>query len=450
MELLQHFSHEHLLIFNEEQSHESEKQADCSACGDLVLGPSFSCEECGFYLDKKCVEAPSQLNHPLHRKHCLDLRARPPYEDQHPFIRFRIRFPFICDACGSSGNHVSYICSTCEIIVHRSCISLPRILRHPWHFEHPISHTYFVGQDKFKSWECRICHLEDVNSKYGSYSCSDCDYIVHVNCAIEEYNWYDFDESGIIDESLEENSALQPYSFVKEIKDGENVVAIEIKHFSHQHNLILSNDIKDDKCCDGCVLSISTSYYYCSQCNFFLHKSCSELPRKKHLWDHRHHGKPLSLTSEFIFQCVICKYETSGFAYTCAICEEYLCLRCALVFDNPRCHGHEHPLSLSRVDQGWCNACGDSTKPAFRCNSCNFYWHGNCLKLQYKARHKSDVHHFTLTYHDNDYSESHYCDICEEKRNPNHWFYYCAIMTTQLIPNVCLENTHLSSSGATT
>ncbi|EOY17674.1 Cysteine/Histidine-rich C1 domain family protein, putative [Theobroma cacao] len=352
MELLQHFSHEHPLIFNERQSHESEKQADCSACGDLVSGPSFSCEECGFYLDKKCAEAPSQLNHPLHRKHCLDLQARPPYEGafffcqfcfkkcekflydcscgllfhikcalfsyniaekrigelqqiarinplistengneelkkakcfacwkpfldsvylspdcgfylnakcadlpaeinhlfhrehslilqfcdeyfddfsqhlpcnvcqvtqrkgfvyccsickfalhiecasppppiikdknhQHPFIRFRIRFPFICDACGSSGNHVSYICSTCETIIHRSCISLPRILRHPWHFEHPISHTYSVGQDKFKSWECRICHLEDVNSKYGSYSCSDYDYIVHVNCAIE-------------------------------------------------------------------------------------------------------------------------------------------------------------------------------------------------------------------------------------------------------------------------
>ncbi|XP_021295372.1 uncharacterized protein LOC110424965 [Herrania umbratica] len=597
MELLQHVSHEHPLIFNEEQSHESEKQPYCSGCGELVSGPNFSCAECGFYLDKKCAEAPFKINHPFHRTHsfellvsalkknfcdfcfkscekfvyrcsycdidlhikcalflsniaekrigelqqiahmistengneklkkatcfacwkplldfaylaldcgihlhvkCADLPVEinhpfhgehplilqlctgncnnlpcnvcqrtqstgfvycclvckfalhiecaspqpPSIEDknhEHPFIRFQRRVPFICDACGCSGNHVSYICSTCDIMVHRSCISLPRTLKHPMHFEHPIFHTYFLGQDEFKSWECRICHLEDVNSKHGSYCCSDCNYIVHVNCAIEDYNWYEFDESGIIDESLEENSALLPYSIIKEIKDGENVEATEIKHFSHQHNLILSNDSKDDKCCDGCVLSIFTSYYYCSQCNFFLHKSCAELPMKKHFWFEMH-SKPLSLTSKFIFQCAICECETSGFAYTCTKCKDYCCLRCAFISNSPMCQGHEHVLPFHQHYRGLCNGCGDFTEFAYRCKRCDFSLDQKCITLPLKVRHKSDVHYFTLTYHDgNGYSESHYCDICEEERNPNHWFYYCEICDNSAHPTCILE-----------
>ncbi|XP_017984462.1 PREDICTED: uncharacterized protein LOC108663694 [Theobroma cacao] len=595
MELLQHFSHEHPLIFNEEQGHESEEQAYCSGCGELVSGPSFSCVECGFYLDKKCAEAPSQLNHPFHHNHSLNLLASSPYDaslsvicdfcdeicdrfvyhcsceldlhikcalfsyniaekrigeiqqistmdpliskengdeelegaecfacwkplldsvylspdcgfylhakcldpcavnhlplhehplilqfnsellyckicqetqrrgfvyccsickfalhiecgspppiiedksHQHPFVLFCRRVSFICDACGTEGNYVSYICSTCGVIVHRKCISLPRTLKHPRHFEHPISHTYFLGQDKFKLSECRICHIEDVNSKHGSYSCLDCDYIVHVNCAIEDYKWYKFDE---LDENVEENSELQPYAVVEETKDGENVIAIEIKHFSHQHNLIFSNEIKDDKCCDGCVLSISTSYYYCSLCNFFLHKSCAELPRKKHLWFHDH-PKLHPLTSGYIFRCVICECETSGFAYTCAKCKDYFCLRCAVFSDSHKCQGHEHVLPFYEDYQGLCNACGESTTCAYRCKKCDFSLHDTCIKLPLKAQHKSDVHHFTLTYHDgNNYSESHYCDICEEERNPNHWFYYCAKCDNSAHPNCLLE-----------
>ncbi|XP_017984459.1 PREDICTED: uncharacterized protein LOC18585794 [Theobroma cacao] len=604
MKLLHQFSHQHPLIFNEEQSHESEKQAYCSACGELLSGPSFSCVECGFYLDMRCAEAPSQLNHPFHRNHSLDLLTSSPYktgsctchfcnkkcekfvydcsctlnlhikcalfsynmaekrigelqqiaridplictengneelkrakcfacwkplldsaylsldcgfylhvectdlpveinhffhhehplilrfcgeyfdnirqrlpcnicnitprkgifyccsickfalhiecasptppiiEDknhQHPFTRLRRRVPFVCDACGSSGNHVSYICSICDIMVHRSCISLPHILKHPGHFEHPISHTYFLGQDKFKLWECRICNLEDVNSNYGSYYCSDCEYVVHVICAIEEYNWYDFDESGIIDESLEEISALQPYSIIKEIKDGENVVAIEIKHFSHPHNLVLNNDVKDDKCCDACVLPISTSYHYCSQCNFFLHKSCAELPRKKHLSLHSH-TKPHQLTSNRIFRCALCWNETNGFAYTCAECNICYCLRCASISDSLKYEGHEHLLSYQKYE-GLCNACGQSLNYAFRCKRCNFSLGEGCLKLPLKARHKSDVHHFTLTHHDNDYPKSHYCDICEEERNPNYWFYHCGICDNSAHPKCVLE-----------
>ncbi|XP_022746847.1 uncharacterized protein LOC111296685 [Durio zibethinus] len=648
---LQHFSHKHPLVFVEERSHESDK-VYCSGCGELVIGPSFSCTECGFYLDKQCAEAPREMNHPFHRNHSLNLLVSAPYKDgaficdfcdkmgerfvyhcscgldfhikcalfsyniaekriaefqhipridplistenqiktlkkakcfacwkpllepvyfspdcgfylhakcadlsaevnhllhhqhplilqfnsqrlscnlcqeiqsrglvyccslcmfilhiecaaiptqinnpfhrkhplilqfkhdgdlpcqicqetkhkqilycclvckfalhiecaspppviedknhPHPFILFWRHFSFICDACGMPGNHVSYICSTCGLLVHNKCISLPRTLKHPMHPEHPISHTYFLGQYEVESWECRICHLEDVNSKHGGYYCSDCNYISHVNCAIEDYNWYEIDESER-DENLEENSALLlPYSIVKETKDGENVVAAEIKHFTHEHNLVLSNDIKDDKCCDGCVLTIFTSYYYCPQCDFCLHKGCAELPRKKHLWFDPH-PKLHPLTLGGIFRCDLCDYETSGFAYTCDKCDSSFCIKCAPVSDVARCEGHKHPLFFYGKYEGLCNACGDSINNAHRCKSCNFNLDDICLTLPLIAQHKYDEHPLKLTYHDNNnYSECDYCDICEEERNPSHWFYHCAICNNSAHPKCVL------------
>ncbi|XVF83500.1 hypothetical protein PTKIN_Ptkin16aG0493400 [Pterospermum kingtungense] len=352
---LNHFSHEHPLVFFEEQRNENEK-VYCSGCGERLSGPTFSCVECRFHLHKQCAEAPSQMNHPFHLNHSLSLLKSHPYK-------------------------------------------------------------------------------EDVNSKHGGYYCSVCNYVAHVNCAIQDYKWYMFEEN------VEDTSALIPYSIIKETKEGENMVATEIKHFSHDHNLVLSNDTSDDKYCDGCVLSIFTCYYGCSECGFFLHKSCAELPRKMHLCFHVH-PKLRSLTVDRIFQCCFCKYESNGFAYTCHICDGHYCLRCALVSDNPKCEGHEHRLPWHKY-KALCNACGGSLERPFRCKSCNFALHLSCLALPLTARHKSDEHPYKLTYHDNkNYPESNYCDICEEERNPTHWFYTVQFATLQLIQNVLLEKCH--------
>ncbi|EOY18284.1 Uncharacterized protein TCM_042880 [Theobroma cacao] len=76
---IQHFSHNHPLVYNEEPSHESNKKAHCYGCGEVVSGTSFSCADCGFYLDKKCAETPSEMKHPFHRNHSLKLLASKPY-----------------------------------------------------------------------------------------------------------------------------------------------------------------------------------------------------------------------------------------------------------------------------------------------------------------------------------------------------------------------------------
>ncbi|OMO53324.1 C1-like protein [Corchorus olitorius] len=76
---LQHFSHTHPLVFNEEPINEDEK-AKCSGCGEVMLGPSFSCIACRFYLHQKCAEASSELAHPFHHNHNLNLLNNNPYK----------------------------------------------------------------------------------------------------------------------------------------------------------------------------------------------------------------------------------------------------------------------------------------------------------------------------------------------------------------------------------
>ncbi|XVF82023.1 hypothetical protein PTKIN_Ptkin16aG0009500 [Pterospermum kingtungense] len=329
------------------------KEAKCFVCWKPLLDSAYLSPDFGFYLHKKCIELPLEIHHPSHRPHSLFLQvindvpylpcemcreiqpwglvyacsicefvlhiecvslSLPTFEDtsshEHQFTRLWLRqSSFTCDACGSSGDSVSYICSTCSLIVHKKCISLPRIVKSLWH-HHPMFHKYFVADNEAGTLECAICH-EEVNKECESYYCSDCKFILHVNCALRNSLWYNKIESkDDYEKALVVDTGDSPFVV---IKDGENVMNTEIKHFSHQHNLVSSEVVKN-------------------------------------------------------------------------------------------------------VD---------------RCRGCDFNVHMECTYLPQIARHKCDEHVLTLTYHDdNDYSKHHYCDICEEKRNTNIWFYHCAICDT--------------------
>ena len=71
MDDLQHFCHDkHPLVYNKDH-----RRGDpCYGCGEAVYGPSYSCEECRYYVHhKSCAELPLGLHHPLHPKHPLIL-----------------------------------------------------------------------------------------------------------------------------------------------------------------------------------------------------------------------------------------------------------------------------------------------------------------------------------------------------------------------------------------
>ncbi|KAL7204822.1 hypothetical protein ACSBR2_017853 [Camellia fascicularis] len=78
---------------------------------------------------------------------------------------------------------------------------------------------------------------------------------------------------------------------------------MELEHFSHDHPLILKIKHMDDDdgvvkiscyACEQLIIS-GQSYYGCNRCWFFLHKSCTELPKKIVHPSHLEH--PLTLFS---------------------------------------------------------------------------------------------------------------------------------------------------------
>ncbi|XVF37804.1 hypothetical protein REPUB_Repub20aG0042400 [Reevesia pubescens] len=461
---LEHVALEDPLLSTE---NDGEDLSKCFCCWEPLANYTYFSLDSGFNLHKKCAELPLKMNHIRHRKHpfvlqfnserlsckicqetrrrglvyccttckfvvhieCLSLQQAPIVEDkshQHQFTLFKRPGSFICDACGTEGLYVAYICCTCNIMVHKSCISLSRIIKSKWHEDHHIFHTYFLEDEDFKSWDCIICHNE-VNIEHGSYCCSDCKIIFHVNCVTEDKDSYVMVNE---DEESGEGLELFPESITCVFERNDVGEATKIKHFKHAHNLSLSDKITDyDKCCDGCMLPISDSFYYCPQCDFFLHKACAELRQMKHVW-HHDCQQPLVLTSDQVFSCRICDCWSNAFAYTCNECEGKTCLQCviALTPGAQTCPKHEHPFLLYLQNKGQCSACGEYTEAAFRCvdTSCNFVLDLECFSIPTRARHKCDEHILALTDHDNSsYSESHYCDICEERRDPNHWFYYC-------------------------
>ncbi|KAE8654402.1 hypothetical protein F3Y22_tig00117048pilonHSYRG00194 [Hibiscus syriacus] len=166
------------------------------------------------------------------------------------------------------------------------------------------------------------------------------------------------------------------------------MVATEIKHEYHDHNLRLtfSGEIKDDSQCDGCMRPISIPFYSCDQCMFSLHKACAELPREKR---HPFHKHVLTLTNTAFFPedgysiCYGCFNFYHGFSY--------------------RCYNED----------------------------CKFYssWdirYIRCVALRLTTWYKYDRDPLTLTYSDDSSPSQHYCDLCENERNPDDWFYSCA------------------------
>ncbi|KAG4209993.1 hypothetical protein ERO13_A02G016902v2 [Gossypium hirsutum] len=391
-----HREHPLVLQFNSEQ-------LSCKTClEEGLIGFVYGCSPCKFAVHIECV-FPSPI---------IEDKSHP-----HPFTLFPRRLPFICDACGAEGNYAAYICCTCNIIVHKKCISLPCIIISKWH-DHRIYHKYFLPRD-FRNSVCDICH-DEVNPELGCYCCSHCNITFHVRCVTEDKYSYSIPSREDEDEISNESSIT-----VLEWNDAKK--ATKIKHFKHMHNLMLSDSVGGyENSCDGCMLPISDPFYYCSQCDFFLYKACAESLTMKRVWHHEHCKQPLILISDKVFSCEICLNRSNGFAYECSECTSRTCLRCviALTPGARTCLKHKHPLRFYRRYKGKCNACSHFSWGAFCCKDCNFVLDLECFSLPIMAQHKCDQHLLSLTdpddNDDNSYSENHYCDICEESRDPNH------------------------------
>jgi len=331
--------------------------------------------------------------------------------------------------------YVPILLHACSLMVHRKCAALPLIVKHISH-QHALKHIGFSQLNQSYLRVCRLC-VKKVDTD-NVYYCSKCNFVAHLDCATREGYTEEIkkEDSKVLDESINDSLAYA----VKKITMGEDKIEIaqEIKHFSHQHDLKLIDElfINNEKC-NGCMHPIFPPFYTCAQWIFFLHKSCVELPRKK---QHPLHSHLLTLLAKapYIrgsFGCNVCGRECAGFTYHCDICNFDADVQCSLILDIFTHDGHDHPLILSRAPYHEKCSCCDRVGNVFRCADCEFILDVRCATHPLTVRYQFFDQPFKLCYNtEYDYDGEYYCDICEEERNPKHWFYYCADLSVYAHP----------------
>ncbi|KAE8658776.1 hypothetical protein F3Y22_tig00116970pilonHSYRG00275 [Hibiscus syriacus] len=189
------------------------------------------------------------------------------------------------------------------------------------------------------------------------------DFFIAVHrCAMER--WYEIIEAKDLDEKRDDDLAyINLITLVIQKNEGGEMK--KIKHFSHAHDLILSDNFMDgDKTCDGCMLLISTSFYYCSSfCDFYLHKTCAE-----------------SLTQEEV-ALVSC---TSTRTHPC--CRLHFQMQILRIGYRIKHPGHVHSLFFLLEVNGNCKACGEFRENLYRCRRCDFNMAGSCTSLPLTVR----------------------------------------------------------------
>ncbi|KAF5933816.1 hypothetical protein HYC85_029987 [Camellia sinensis] len=247
------------------------------------------------------------------------------------------------------------MCSTCDFWIHEDCALLPTTFKYRGHV-HPLTLCYSSLYDA----SCRICQ-EGFRNYQWSYQCRGCQYHAHANCAtktkeietvagVEELDMTNLFHLPMPDESInlfnqfvEQLNVLTVNlinQFVEQLdlEHASNKIEAKLYNSIHSHPLILfdvdsednlcsmsklsihNDEQKNEKICDACVQPIPVPFYGCShsQCDFFMHKCCVELPIEI---QHPCHPHPLSLDNRSSyfgwFTCRGCGKQCNGFTFQC-------------------------------------------------------------------------------------------------------------------------------------
>lgn len=210
---------------------------------------------------------------------------------------------------------------------------------------------------------------------------------------------------------------------------------MEIQHFSHmEHPLVFIEGVEENEeiVCTGCDEPISDAAYKCSECSFFLHKSCTELQREIQHPVHPNH--PLVLIASKHRICDGCgKDSKSCFFYHCKECRFDLDIKCASNWQSSAEDGHQHVfLPIFNQIQFTCNICGEDRKESARvCSICQLLVDIFCAQLARTIQIGAHKDHFlTLIYslhHQVKEQDDQVllCKLCYKTVNTKYGAYYC-------------------------
>ncbi|XP_010456811.1 PREDICTED: uncharacterized protein LOC104738316 [Camelina sativa] len=372
----------------------------CRLCGREIDELYYHCPSCNFTLDMHCV-----LNPPP--ESMRDSKAH-----DHQLILLPRLDSFTCNACGLKGDRSPYICVLCGFMIHQECLYLPRLININRH-DHRISRTSVIG---VINSTCGVCR-QKMDWSYGGYYCQSCpDYFVHSRCATRRDVWNGKELDGV----PEDTETLQ--------------VVIDnttIQHFSHiEHYLRLHiNGFRweEIKRCRACTYPIGLqSFYSCIDCDFILHQTCAEFPRK--IWHVLYNERLTLVTSETnVFECDACYRMSNGFRYQReGKVLDVLCGTISEPFFHPS-HPH-HPLYyILQDEERECTGCNKLASHVLTCieEDCWFVLDFKCATLPQVAKHCTDDDHPFSLYYGKKANGKHWCDICGKETNIRTWFYTC-------------------------
>ncbi|PKI44781.1 hypothetical protein CRG98_034729 [Punica granatum] len=180
-----------------------------------------------------------------------------------------------------------------------------------------------------------------------------------------------------------------------------------LQHPSHEHDLVLQ-ELSETFSCECHICNFYTEggpAYHCVDCEFFLHKSCAEMPPEMQHPFHPQHPLALTISSRKDYGCGGCgDFVINKYRYQCDGCRVALHLGCAAATLPPeeekhkdeqkhqdKDHheeemiehfAHDHPLASFHVDVPnyiRCKACKERISGrVYGCRACIFMLHESC------------------------------------------------------------------------
>ncbi|CAK9156927.1 unnamed protein product [Ilex paraguariensis] len=214
---------------------------------------------------------------------------------------------------------------------------------------------------------------------------------------------------------------------------------MELQHFSHKDHPLILKEVQEAESeriiCYGCEEPIvEDSMYSCSQCDYFLHKRCAELPQEINDPVHPQHlltlygCSPYPSSSSYI--CNACRQDLDLFNYFCSSCKFNLCISCFLEERTIMHTSHEHPMvAISRPASFFCNGCGsEDMDTSYACHTCHFWIHKTCASLPRTINLGDHKHPLVLVKEHLELTNfRHYCNLCRKLIVEDTWAYYCGL-----------------------
>ncbi|PKI69619.1 hypothetical protein CRG98_009974 [Punica granatum] len=235
---------------------------------------------------------------------------------------------------------------------------------------------------------------------------------------------------------------------------------MEIQHFSDEHPLELfengvasfaGEDVQCHLCTGYLFIHEAVPVYGCRDCGIYLHKHCAKLVAQVEHPLHPLHPLILDIGKRENgwrgYRCSCCQKtpgDVSLSSYHCSRCNYDLDPECAALVPTMKLRDPSHLFFLFEevgISEGSrCSVCGDDfsgtdskiNSPIFVCAipECVHALHLHCapITLPETVRHEFHNYHdlvYTKSVAEGGHWDGHYCDACEEKRDPKFPVYYC-------------------------